>query len=163
MLLGAGTVYASRNGQEPSYDELHLALSQLSEEIDDIGERFGISACRIGVDVGDRQEDIIPWLKTRGKEWVAIKGAGGHQVKMDRYAIINKSRRLKPKAYRDVDNIVAVRWQTDRWWLFLVHDHAINRIFIVDFLLQTDAPGAYLLPVASKKTVPLSSICVQPC
>lgn len=72
-VTGWGSIVASPIGRQPSRAELHQALDRLDGLLRDWAPSAAIVAR--GVDVGDRQDELIPWIRSH-RDWCAIKGTG---------------------------------------------------------------------------------------
>lgn len=72
-VLGWGSIVASPIGRQPTAGELHASLDRLDGLLRDWSPSAPIIAH--GVDVGDRQDELTPWIRSR-RGWCAIKGTG---------------------------------------------------------------------------------------
>jgi len=72
-VTGWGHVVASPTGRQPTEAELHACLDRLDGLLRDWSPSAPI--VRRGVDVGDRADELIRWLRSR-REWWAVKGTG---------------------------------------------------------------------------------------
>lgn len=72
-ITGWGSVVASPIGRQPTTEELHVSLDRLAVILKSWAP--GAPIVRRGVDVGDRQDEILKWLRSH-PDWWAIKGTG---------------------------------------------------------------------------------------
>jgi hypothetical protein len=72
-VIGWGSVVAAPAGREPTEEELHAALDRLQEGLDNWAPSAPF--VRKGIDVGDRQDELMRWIKLH-RDWWPVKGAG---------------------------------------------------------------------------------------
>lgn len=107
-ITGWGTIASSPKGRQPTTAELHASLDRLDEQMRAWSPRAPI--VRRGVDVGDRQDELRQWLRTRREYW-AVKGTGPIKADLGDHA---------GWLYR--------RSQSGGWRLFLVETENVQRI-----------------------------------
>lgn len=86
-LLAWGTIKISEIGTHPTAAEIRAGLEQLdamaaTQPFDDCSawEGFNPPIVFIAVDVGDQQDKLVPWIRTKRK-WLAVKGEASAKVR----------------------------------------------------------------------------------
>lgn len=135
-VCGWGTLPVAPRGSLPTVTELHNGLSKL----DGILRSWERPAplVKFGVDVGDRQDDLVSFTKTR-REWFAVKG----------------TRLLAANKPGDMPGWMYPRTQPSNFVLYLIPTHDVIRTLHAELLSQHGKPGSLALPYGLNRTTTL--------
>lgn len=125
-IVGYGSIHCAPAGRQPTVAELHAGLDRLDSLLSDWSPAVPIVLR--GVDVGDRQDELLAWLSSRRK-WQAIKGTGA----------------LKASEKDDRPGWIYPRKQGAGHWLGLVETESVTRICHGEILAGNGA-GSIQLP-----------------
>lgn len=126
-IVGFGTVACSAIGQQPTTEELYAGLDRLDGMLTEWSPNRPIT--RKGVDVGDRQDELVRWLKSHPRWW-AVKG----------------SRELNVSEPGDLAGWVYRRPQEGQWLLWLIAGESVRRQAQAELMGETGKPGSCALP-----------------
>lgn len=131
--LAWGHVVAAPIGRWPTAEELHRALTRADQLVNGLAIEYGLPIVRRGVDVGDRPDDLLPWIMGH-RDWRAIKGA---------------DTRLQVKEREDIPDVIYRREQTyegRRYNLWQVSVSAVRKDFQGAYLVPPGRPSAAHVP-----------------
>lgn len=126
-LCGWGILPISPKGSHPTVAELHAGLDRLDGTLREWQRPQPL--VRFGVDVGDRQTELVQWIRTR-RDWHAIKG----------------TRDLQASKPGDMAGWIYPRQQPDNFILYLVPTHSVIRSIHGELIAPIDGPGSCALP-----------------
>lgn len=150
-IVGYGHTILAPKGRQPSASELHAGLSRLDAWLDDQAKRRHWPAIIArGVDVGDREVEIVAWLRGHDRWSPAMGHETARPLKVDpNYRLRGKSRK-KPESRRDREGIGHWRWHEPErgrgYWRLLIPVHSVRRDIHRRLLLPPDHPETYALP-----------------
>ena len=125
-ILGYGTVVASAPGTHPTEPELHNAL----ERLDGVLSEWECPVVRRGVDVGDRQDELLRWIGPRMSRWWPVKG----------------SRELRATESIDLPGWLYGRRQDKGWLLWMVDVDSVRRVVHGELIGDQGKPGSMQMP-----------------
>ena len=129
--LAWGSLVMAPMGQAgASTAELHAGLDRLDALVSELGQDYGRTVVRRGVDVGDRQDEIRQWL-IRHPSWWPVKGSGNSKADDNHF---------------DIGGWIYRRQQEGRWHLYLIEVEKVRQQAQNGFLVKPNTPGAAHLP-----------------
>lgn len=131
--LAWGTVIMSPTGQQPTTGELHAGLDTLHHRVEEYARSIGKSIAIRGVDVADRQDEIVAWL-FRNPKWLPLRGT---------------PQDLKPLDNNDRPGWLYHRTQSSGsrpWNLWLIPVDDVQRQAQAQFLVPVGKPGSAHIP-----------------
>jgi hypothetical protein len=129
-LIAWGHIVAAPSGREPTEGELHDALTRCDQYLTGLATDHGLPLLRRGVDVGDRQQEILRWIG-RSRTWWATNG-------------IKSS--LKATEPGDIPDIIYHRRQESGAVLRFIPTAKVREAAQMALLLPLNQPGALHLP-----------------
>lgn len=154
-LVGYGHWILSPKGREPSAEELRAGLSDLDRWLAKSLRGLPGVVGR-GVDVADRMQEILVWLRANPL-WTPVRGEDGRRgMKVEHDYTLRGQRRTKQAERRDLDGIGYWRWQEPErgagWWLLLMPVTPLRRDIQRRLLLPVEHAETYLLPQGLDRT-----------
>lgn len=132
-ITGWGSLISAPIGRHPTTEELHASLDRLRSLIIDWAPVAPIVAK--GVDVGDRQDELMGWLRSH-RDWVPLKGTGPLKILDQRL---------------DLPGWIYQREQ-DGWNLLLIENESVLRIVHGELLAPYGKAGCLELPKGLERT-----------
>lgn len=141
-----GSIALSAPGHEATEPELHAGLTRLRGLLQSTATDFGKPLAAVGVDVGDRQDELTRWL-LRHRDWTPVKDTAAALTAEPQY-LLNGNLLDKPANRQDIPGWLHWRWQKNDagWWLAMIATDEVRHQAQVGFLVAPNKPGAHHLP-----------------